>query len=91
MIQKASGKPELTKIDETDPEQLGRLLELELAAKRTEWKRASTRNQTLRMMSFLFLFVVIVGAMLAFFLVFSRVGEERGNQPLRHSAETSKR
>lgn len=77
MIPPLSGKPELA---ENDPEKLGQLLDLELVQKRAEWKRASGRYRNIRTVSFLFLFFLIVGGLLAFFLVFSRVNEERATQ-----------
>jgi hypothetical protein len=78
MIQNASGKSEFVG---TDQEQLSRLLELELAEKRLAWKRDSARYHTVRVMSFLFLSLVILGAMVAFFLLFPLVNRERPNRP----------
>jgi hypothetical protein len=77
MIQNDSGKPELT---ENDPEGLSRLLEAELAEKRTAWKQATARYHAVRSLSFFFLFVVIAGALFAFFIIFSRVSEQRASQ-----------
>ncbi len=88
MMPNGSGKPELT---ENDPEQLSRLLEAELSEKRAEWDRAGARYRAVRAGSFLFLFVVIVGALLAFFFVFSRVSEERPNQDGNPAAAASTR
>ena len=51
------GKPEPK---ETNPEQLNRLIEVELAEKRIAWKKAAARRQKVRLMSFLFLFLLIV-------------------------------
>lgn len=77
MIPGVDGKPEPT---ETDPEKLSRLLELELLQKRAEWKNATSRHSKLRTASFLFLFILIVGSLLAFYFLFSRVSEQRPNQ-----------
>jgi hypothetical protein len=68
-------------IESADDEsgKLSRLLELELAQKRLKWKRASARYRTIRSLGFLFLFILIIGTLLAFFFVFSRVNEERTN------------
>ena len=65
--------------EETDPEKLARLLELELMQKRAEWQRKKARRGGLRAISFLFLFVVIVAALVGFFLFFNpeRVREMR--------------
>jgi hypothetical protein len=60
---------------EMDPEQLTRLLELELMQKRVTWKQAGARHRTMRTASFLFLFIVIVATAAAFFLIFSRMNE----------------
>ena len=53
---------------ETDPEQLAKLLQIELMQKRAGWEQAKARRGTYRTMSFLFLFVVIVAAFVAFYL-----------------------
>lgn len=78
VIPQVPGKPELA---DNDPEKISQLLELQLAQKRAEWKRASERYRTLRLLSFLFLFLVIAGGLFAFFLIFSRVNEKRTSQP----------
>ena len=57
--------------EETDPEKLARLLELELMQKRASWQQKKARRGNLRAMSFLFLFVVIAAALLGFFLFFN--------------------
>jgi hypothetical protein len=61
----------------TDPEELPRLLEIELLQKRNEWKQAAARARTIRMVSFLFLFLVILGALLAYFFIFSELNGNR--------------
>jgi hypothetical protein len=61
----------------TDPEELSRLLEIELLQKRAEWKQAAGRARTIRMVSFLFLFLVILGALLAYFFIFSELNGNR--------------
>jgi hypothetical protein len=73
------GKPEPS---ETDPEMLARLLEIELMQKRAAWQRASSQRNTMRMMAFLFLFVVIAGALAAYFFFFADV-----NRPSRAHEE----
>jgi hypothetical protein len=60
-----NGKPE-----PTDPEQLVRMLELELAQQRAARQRAGSPYRSFRLASFIFLFAVIVGALLAFYYVF---------------------
>ncbi len=77
MISHVPGKPELA---DNDPEKISQLLELQLAQKRAEWKRAGASYRTLRLLSFLFLFFVIAGGLFAFFLTFSRVNEGRASR-----------
>lgn len=64
---------------ENDPEKLAQLLEIELMQKRAAWQQAKARRGGLRAVSFLFLFVVIVAALVAFFVFLSpdRVHEMR--------------
>jgi len=78
VIPHVPGKPELA---DNDPEKISQLLELQLVQKRAEWKRAGERYRMLRSLSLLFLFIVIAGGLFAFFLIFSRVNEERTSQP----------
>lgn len=57
--------------EEIDPATIEKLLEIELIQKRAEWKQTKARRGNLRMLSFLFLLVVIVGALVGFFYFFS--------------------
>jgi hypothetical protein len=77
MMPGIDGKSEPT---ENDPEKLSRLLELELIQKRAAWKNASARHNKLRTASFAFLFILILGSLFAFYLLFSRMNEQRANQ-----------
>ena len=54
-----------------NPEKLPELIELELLQKRAAWERARARRNSLRAMSFLFLFVVMVAAIGGFYYVTS--------------------
>lgn len=54
-----------------DPEEMTRLLELELMQKRAAWQEAGTRRSSLRTVSICFLFVVVIAAMLAFYFLLS--------------------
>jgi hypothetical protein len=58
------------KNEPTDPEKLLRLLELELVRQRVARQRARPPFRGFRLVSFIFLFAVIVGALLAFYYVF---------------------
>lgn len=64
----APGKPELTNLEPID-----KLLELELEQKRTAWKQSRERYRTVRILSFAFLFLVIAGALAAFFFILTRL------------------
>jgi hypothetical protein len=70
----SDGKPE-----PVDPEQMVRLLEVEMMLKRNQRKQASARRGNLRAVSFLFLFLVILGAAIAAYFAFTsgRVDELR--------------
>ena len=65
MHSNGDGKPE-----PVDPENVVRLLELELMQKRGARQMAGRRFGGLRAASFLFLFAVILGGLLAFYYVF---------------------
>ena len=58
------------KNEPTDPEQLVRLMELELAQQRAARLRARSPYRNFRLASFIFLFAVIIGVVLAFYYVF---------------------
>lgn len=62
----ADGKPE-----PVDPEQTLRILEIEMMQQRALRKQASARRSNLRAVSFLFLFVVILGAAAAAYFAFT--------------------
>lgn len=66
---------------ETDSATLFHTLELELARERAAWKQKHAQRQTLRVASFIFLFVVIAGGLAAAFLAFNRISEQRASQP----------
>jgi hypothetical protein len=65
MNPRENGKPE-----SPDPEQLVRMLEIELAQKRAVRQRAGSPFRGFRLASFVFLFAVIVGVVIAFYYVF---------------------
>jgi len=67
------GKPE-----PVDPEHLLRMLDIEMIQQRAIWKQAHARRSSLRTISFLFLFVVILGALIAaYFALSSGVFDDR--------------
>ena len=61
----SDGKPEAN-----DPDQVLRLLDLELAQRRIAREQAGSPYRGFRMASFIFLFAVVVGALFAFYYVF---------------------
>jgi hypothetical protein len=70
-------------------EALARALELELAQKRLHWQRDREKYRTLRVLSFGFLFIVILAGLIAFFFFFSRTNGMREQVPqLSPSAES---
>jgi flagellar basal body-associated protein FliL len=60
---------------------LARALELELAQKRLHWQRDREKYRTLRVLSFGFLFVIILAGLIAFFFFFSRTNEMHEQRP----------
>ena len=61
-----------------DPEALAKALEMELMLKRAAWQRTRSRRGTWRALSFLFLLLVLVAAIAAWFYLapaLSRRGE----------------
>jgi len=65
MNPRSDGKPE-----PNDPDQALRLLELELAQSRAARQQAGSPYRGFRLASFVFLFAVLLGAVLAFYYVF---------------------
>jgi hypothetical protein len=65
MNPRGDGKPE-----SNDPDQVLRLLELELAQSRAARQQAGSPYRGFRLASFVFLFAVIIGALLAFYYIF---------------------
>ncbi|MEP6821813.1 MAG: hypothetical protein ABI946_05620 [Chthoniobacterales bacterium] len=74
-----------------DPAQIERMLEIELMQKRAQWQQSKARHGTLRILSFAFLFLVILIGILVFFWALSsdrmhemktRPGEEADPSPL---------
>ena len=77
------------KSEVTDPETMARLLEIELAQKRAAWQRANARRQSLRLVSFFFLFLIIAGSFFAFYLFFSPEKIEELKSQRANSAQVS--
>ena len=62
-----------------DADQLMKTLEVELALKRIEWKKVGERSRSIRVSGFVFLFVLVMGAAVAFMFLISSVNEQRMN------------
>jgi hypothetical protein len=73
--------PTEPKLKEVDPDNLSRLLELELIQKRATWKQAGERHRAVRAAGFVFLFLLIVGCLVGGYFAFMRMNETRPNQP----------
>lgn len=69
MNPRGNGKPE-----SPDPEQMVKMLEIELAQKRSARKGAGAPYRGFRMASFVFLFAVILGAIVMIYFIFSSGG-----------------
>lgn len=68
---------------DTNPSEIEQLVEMELIQKRAAWKQAKARRGNLRALSLLFLVVVILAALVGFFIFLSpeRVDELRARAP----------
>jgi hypothetical protein len=64
-----------------DPKALLRGLELQLITKRVSWQKARARHSGWRTLSFLFLFVVLIGALLAYFYFSMEMSRRGGESP----------
>jgi hypothetical protein len=65
-----------SKPEQNDSDQLMRLVELELAQRRVALQQARSPYRGFRLASFVFLFAVLLGALLAFYYVFYSGGLE---------------
>ena len=57
--------------EEIDPAQLEQMLQIELMQKRAAWQQARAKRNGLRALSFFFLFLVVIAALVGFFVFFS--------------------
>jgi hypothetical protein len=69
------------KPNQIDPDNLARLLELELIQKRATWKQAGDRYRAIRVAGFVFLAVLILGCLVGGYFAFMRMNDKRSNQP----------
>ena len=69
-----------------DPEELSRLLEIELMQKKALWQQKTARNKSLKSLSIMFLFLMVMGGLAAFYFVFMQAKE--GRQPRTQTIDT---
>jgi hypothetical protein len=62
---------------ESDPEQLCQMLEAKLKNERAGWARTKAKVRTMRAGSFALLFLIILGALAAFYVISARLAEHR--------------
>ena len=62
-------------------EAIARALELELISKRSAWKKAKARRQTWRTLSILFVLLILLGALLAYFYLVPALSREGKSAP----------
>jgi hypothetical protein len=75
---------------ETDPDALARALELELIMKRASWQKMRARRGTWRALSFFFLFLVLLGALLAYFYFSTQMSHRGGESPSARKIESGR-
>ena len=63
-----------------DPEELSRLLEIELMQKKALWQQKTARNKNLKSVSLVFLFLIVMAGLAAFYFVFMQANEGRQNR-----------
>ena len=63
-----------------ETEKLFQMLEVKLGQERVAWQQAKSKMRVVRTASFLFLFLLIVGALIAFYFIFTRAQEQRVNR-----------
>lgn len=74
----------------TDPDALAKLLEMELALKRADWQRKRSRRGTWRALSILFLLLVIVAALAAFFYFTPALSRRAEPEPRTEAADPAR-
>ena len=79
----SGNEPQPSELTGTNPEELSRLLEIELIRKRAEWHRTTARNKNLKSISLVFLFVVVLAGFAVFYFAYMRASEGR---PAAHTA-----
>jgi len=65
-----------------ETEKLFQMLEVKLGEERVVWQKSKSQMRVFRSASFVFLFLLIIGALAAFYFIFMRVQEQRLNGAL---------
>lgn len=73
-----------------DPEALAKALEMELMLKRASWQKTRAQRGTWRALSFLFLLLVVLGALLAYFYFAAGVSHRGPESPRAEAADSSR-
>ena len=63
-----------------ETEKLFQMLEVKLGEERVVWQKSKTQIRVVRKASYIFLFLLITGALVAFYFMFLRVQEQRSNR-----------
>lgn len=64
-----------------ETENLFQMLEVKLGQERVVWQKAKSQIRVVRTASYLFLVLLIVGALAAFYFIFVRAQEQRASRP----------
>jgi hypothetical protein len=64
-----------------DPEAMARALELELTSRRAHWQKAKERRQSWRVLSILFLLLILLGGLVAYFYLVPELSREQKSSP----------
>jgi hypothetical protein len=85
-----SGPEETEANRKDDPDALAKALEMELIMKRASWQKSRARLGTWRTLSFLFLFLVLLGALLAYFYFMTEARQRGGEKAKADQVESGR-
>ena len=68
-------------VPDEDPEAIAKALELELIQRRSTWQKAKARRQRWRTLSILFVLLVLLGALVAYFYFVPELAREEKSAP----------
>jgi hypothetical protein len=67
-------------LSKQETEKLFQMLEVKLGHERRAWQRAKVQIQIVRALSFVFLFLLVLAAFAAFYIIYYRAQEHRSNK-----------